>query len=177
MAHDRGRQRQFARRGHGWQSISLGNGVITGTAGATVLTGNAVYFDGNDDYAVTAAPLNLSGYHKIVVEAFVNYNNVDHDSLMWELTSNYNGSNTGFGYFTNHKLNTDMLSLNGLTGYNTGVYDRAGEGQWHHVVTVFNKTGVTDEVDLYIDGALKVAKSRPRPASIPTTSATNCFIS
>ncbi|MCA9301494.1 fibronectin type III domain-containing protein [Candidatus Saccharibacteria bacterium] len=147
-------------------SPSVGNvdinltGATTGAPG--LVDGTATSFDGTNDFGVSASNLDYTGKKKLVVEALMKLDsNTGNDLMAWESSSNTNTGNTGFAYFTNNGNNSTVI-LKGNVGYNYGSFPNLIPGQWHHIVTIYNKDAATsiEETMLYIDGMLQSASSR-----------------
>jgi hypothetical protein len=141
---------------------------VTGaTVGSSGRVGNAVSFDGVNDYGVTASSLNLSSYSKLAVEMLIYIPSYGTTSgkKVWELGTSIAGSTGAFSLATDGGTDGATAATNvallGNTGYSIGLYTRPTIGSWHHVVTVYDKTASTNEVSLYVDGVLQTVTSRP----------------
>lgn len=145
----------------GGTSINL-TGATAGASGQ--VDGTAVSFNGTTNFGITSSTLNLTAFNKIIVEG-VFYTDAYDDTtrITWELTENLNNYTTGFAYVQNQGsgLNAANVILYGSTGHNYALYSRPSAANWHHVVAVYNKGLSSNEVDLYIDGLLQTATSRP----------------
>jgi hypothetical protein len=113
--------------------------------------GNAVSFDGIDDYGQTVSPIDLSAYDNIIVEA-----------LLYATPS---GSTPGVywkqnGAFTMEYAHSYLaLADNGNDGWGIVTFGRYAnefyKNAWHHYVAVYNKSkgGGGAELMLYVDGS------------------------
>jgi lysophospholipase L1-like esterase len=144
----------------GGPSINI-TGATAGVSG--LIDGTAVSFNGTTNYGVTAANINLTAYNKVVVEALVNFTNYDTSGTLmgWE----FDTGQPGRFYFAskngNSPNNKFTPALSGNTGFNYAQYTQASAGNWHHVVAIYDKGLATNEVNLYVDGVLLTAESRP----------------
>ncbi|MFA6296113.1 MAG: chitobiase/beta-hexosaminidase C-terminal domain-containing protein [Patescibacteria group bacterium] len=149
--------------------------VVGGTAinltGATAgengqVDGTAVSFNGTSNFGQTASSINLTSYSKVLVETLVYFDNYDASGglMVWELGSSIATQTTGF-YFSSKNGNSPndkfAPAVKGNVGYNYAQYAQASLQTWHHIVAVFDKSVATDEVNLYVDGILQTAESRP----------------
>ena len=132
--------------------------------------GNALEFDGSDDY-VSVNAFNLSTTNAVALSFWMYKDNfTTPEAVTFELSTNQNLVTDGFlvdansgapcaGYF--------QINVRGNAtpdGNNTGCYTRPSAGAWHHYVAIFDKGKSSNESDLYIDGVLQTAVSRPNNA-------------
>ena len=126
--------------------------------------GYALSADGTDDYASEAA-VDLSATNKVSVAFWLHESAFnDTDDLALEATTNTNNNTTGFFVDPNSGSpcsGSFQITLKGDVGYSSRCYTRPSAGAWHHYAAVFDKSLSTNEVDLYIDGALQTATSQP----------------
>ena len=89
-----------------------------------------------------------------------------------EFSTNYNSSTTGFGLFPDDSFCGGIqASVHGNVGYSVACYTQPSSGVWHHIAVVYDKTQAgSSAVNLYIDGVLQTATSRPY-----TSTNTNAF--
>jgi hypothetical protein len=142
----------------GTTTITL-SGATAGAAGK--VDGTAVSFDGINDYGATAASLNLTAYNKVMVEALWYtdaYNTTDR--VTWEFSTTSISRNDAFVYMQDQATGTANVLLRGNTNYNYAFYTRPVAATWHHIVAEYNKGAATEEVNLYVDGALKAVYAR-----------------
>ena len=147
----------------GGTAINL-TGATAGEPGK--IEGTAISFNGTSNSAQTASSLDLTAFNKLVVEALVyipsytntgrtlwefspNVTNTPPDTFMFNIDGGVGGSEA-----------TSNVALQGNGGYSIATYTRPTAGNWHHLVTVYNKGLSTNEVDFYIDGVLQSA-TRP----------------
>ena len=125
--------------------------------------GGAISADGVDQYGTVPA-INLSGTGTVTVAAWVNRTYTAGRDVLLEFSPNYNGSATGFGSFA------DSSFCGGDRGFlargrrvdNVACYTQPSSGVWHHLAVVYDKTQAgSNAVNLYIDGVLQTATSRP----------------
>jgi lysophospholipase L1-like esterase len=154
----------------GGTAINL-TSATTGASGQ--VDGTAVEFNGTSSFGATASTLNLTAHNKIVVEALF-YTDAYDDTprATWEFSSNVNNQTTAFLYVQNQGSGTNSANvlLKGNTGHTYAYYSRPSAANWHHIVAVYDKGATSNEVNLYVDGVLKTASSRPS-----NTNNTNSF--
>jgi len=138
--------------GNGY-TATLFNGVAW-TAGRV---GGAISANGVNQY-VSIPVINLSTTSAVTVAAWVNrtYSTVGGHTL-FESSTNYNNSTTGFGVFPDDSACKGIqASVHGNVGYSVNCYSQPSSGAWHHLVFVFDKSQPgNNEVNLYIDGILQ----------------------
>jgi hypothetical protein len=138
-------------------------GGATSTAKVAGKVGQALNFDGVDDYVVTPS-LNLSAtsaatvsfWYLVKIQAITT-------EVALEFSTNFNNVTTGFMVATDDATSCSpdaAAGLKGNTGYNLACYTRPSLG-WHHYVAVFDKSLSSNEANLYIDGILQTPTSRP----------------
>lgn len=118
---------------------------------------SALSFDGVDDFA--SVGLDLSGTNAICISAWAHINTGSGTKVLFEFSTNYNnGTGTFIVYAENDSLN---VNVKGNNGYNFSIYaGRAQVAKWRHLVFSFDMS-LTEETDMYEDGVLRVASSRP----------------
>ncbi len=126
--------------------------------------GAALNFDGTNDYA-SAPPVNLSSTNAITVAFWLKKSTfANDDGLAFEATTNTNLAATGFIIDPNSGAPCNgQIQLNTLgdVGNSTACFTRPTTGDWHHYAAIFVKGGISSVTDLYIDGVLQNAASRP----------------
>jgi hypothetical protein len=85
----------------GGVNINLSGGATVGVSGKV---GYAVAFDGIDDYGVTDSSLDLSSYHKIIVEGLVLGQSHDIANVFWEHTDNADAATGGFFFTAQNRI-------------------------------------------------------------------------
>jgi lysophospholipase L1-like esterase len=149
----------------GSTAITLGLTTAKPTAGITgKVDGTCVQFDGTTDTAASASTLDLTAETKIYVEFLLWWDSyAANDDFALEFTAN--GGSTSGGFFIDPNAVspavTMSLAARGNTGLQLAGYTRPPRACWHHVVAVIDFTLATNEIDLYIDGELLTASSRP----------------
>lgn len=124
----------------------------------------AVTFNGSSQ-ALQIASVDLSGTQAVSVSVWywVDTWPVNSDNVLVEFSSNLNNVETGF-IVDPYDVSQHIVNLLGDVGYNGADYDLTSlalTGAWHHYLFLFDKSQATNEVDLYIDGSLQTASSRP----------------
>lgn len=114
--------------------------VVSAEFGPGPLGGQALVFDGVDDYA--KLPINLTlgtiGTNAVTIERFLKKDAfANDDALEFEYGTNYNGSG-GFMSDPNGSGGGWELALRGSSGPVADSFARPAAGQWHHLVTVFD---------------------------------------
>ncbi len=140
---------------------SSGNGhtatLVNGPLWVTGKIGKAVSADGINDY-VSIPAIDLSATSAVTVALWVNHTySTSGGHTLFENSSNFNGSSTGFGFFPDDADCLGMqVGLRGNVGYNINCYSQPTSGVWHHLAVVFDKSKAGNgEVTLYIDGILQ----------------------
>ena len=120
--------------------------------------GGAVSASAAKQQYVSIPAIDLSRTHAVTVTLWSNrtYSTTGGHAL-FEATSDYTHSITGFGLFpddtTCHGI---QVALRGDVGYSANCYTQPSSGVWHHLAVVFDKrqTG-GNEVQFYVDGVLQ----------------------
>jgi hypothetical protein len=131
-----------------------------------VLKGSALKFDGIDDYIEFSSYYGIGGSNPRTVEAWIKTNVVDvNQSIV-----NWGSDATGTRYnFRIDGVNGNTLRIEVAGGYEYGTTNLA-DGKWHHVVTTFSGSDVTDH-QFYVDGSLEgVGASGSTTVNTSTTS-------
>ena len=103
--------------------------------------------------------IDLSGTQAVTVTLWVNrtYSTAG-AHVLFEATSNYTTSTTGFGFFPDDiTCNGIQAAVRGNVGYSANCYSQPSSGVWHHLAVVFKKQTAGDEVKFYVDGLLQTA--------------------
>jgi hypothetical protein len=136
---------------------------VNGVSWVTGKIGGAISANGVNQYGTVPA-INLSGTSTVTVAMWVNrtYSKSGGHTLL-EFSTNYNSSTTGFGLFPDdNTCNGIMAGVHGNVGYSVACYTQPSSGVWHHLAVVYDKTQAgSSAVNLYIDGVLQTATSRP----------------
>src|SRR5208337_838479 len=112
--------------------------------------------------------VNLSSTKAVTVALWVNrtYSTAGGHAL-FEATTNYTNSTTGFGLFPDDDTCAGIqAALRGNLGYVANCYSQPSSGVWHHLAVVLDKrqTG-GDEVKFYVDGVLQTANRSLRAST------------
>src|SRR5271157_4374134 len=141
---------------------SSGNGhtatLVNGVRWVTGKMGDAVSANAANRQYVSIPKINLSGSNAVTVALWANrtYSAIGGHTL-FEATTNYNNSTTGFGFFPDDATCQGIqAALRGNLGYVANCYSQPSSGVWHHLAPVFDtsQTG-GDEVKFYVDGVLQ----------------------
>jgi hypothetical protein len=140
---------------------SSGNGytalLVNGPVFVAGKIGNAVSANGINQYVSTPA-INLSATNAVTVAMWVNRTYSTAGDVLFENSSNYNSSTTGFGFFPDDATCGGMQAgVHGNVGYSVNCYSQPTSGAWHHIAIVYDKSQTTGSnvVSLYIDGVLQ----------------------
>ena len=146
-------------------------GATTGVAGATTQLGNAVSFDGVNDYGRVSS-LNLSAANKITVECWLKWDTYDNnDSLALE----HGESNQARGWTWDPDSSATVWAAFSPQGAATGFSEeymnpRPSAGEWHHIVVTFDRTVGTlntgNFIKFYVDGVEKTGNHSGAAESI-----------
>ncbi len=132
------------------------SGTLTG--GPTWTTGqigNAVTFDGTDDYINLGNPAAVQSLRDFSVSVWINVDSargVSTDYIM----SQYNGGSVTAGDFLLYVNSSDQINFNidGSSGTGDVTTSAITEDAWHHVTV---SVDADKRVDIYIDGVLNVS--------------------
>src|SRR5271157_4372042 len=141
---------------------SSGNGhtatLVNGDRWFTGKMGDAVSANAANRQYVSIPKINLSGSNAVTVALWANrtYSAIGGHTL-FEATTNYNNSTTGFGFFPDDATCQGIqAALRGNLGYVANCYSQPSSGVWHHLAVVFDKSQTGgDEVKFYVDGVLQ----------------------
>jgi Domain of unknown function (DUF1929)/Concanavalin A-like lectin/glucanases superfamily/Bacterial Ig-like domain (group 2)/Chitobiase/beta-hexosaminidase C-terminal domain/PKD domain len=164
----------------GWWKFDEGNGTTAADSSGNALTmnlvngvswvagkiGDAISANGTNQYGTVPA-VNLSGTSTVTVAFWANRTySTTTESVMLESTTNYNNSNTGFGFFPDDTgCKGIAAAVHGNAGYSVNCYTPPTSGVWHHLAIIFDKTQAgSNQTALYIDGVLQTPASNPNTA-------------
>jgi hypothetical protein len=169
----------------GWWTFDDGSGTTAADSSGNAYTmnlvnglswvagkiGGAISANGTNQYG-TVPTINL-GTSAVTVAFWANRTySTTTESVLLESTTNYNHSNTGFGFFPDDTgCKGIAAAVHGNVGYSVNCYTQPTSGVWHHLAIIFDKTQPgSNQTALYIDGVLQT------PASSPITAQnTNSF--
>ena len=132
--------------------------------------GNALSFDGSNDYASSTSTIDLTGTNKVTVVFWMKQGAINASSsaqVICEFSSNFNNVATGFGIFSPGQTGSGKVnmggSLKGNVGYSGVMTTNFTDGDiprpapapnvWHQYAYVFDKSlGSGAETTPYIDG-------------------------
>ena len=135
------------------------NGTFAGGLGTGDLVtgkrGDALDFDGSDDYIDLLAPSNLNSLsYPYTVSIWANPATLSQDSIVMSIDPAGSSSDLAFGIFN---TNNELLLGPPSWGYVlTGMNSYLTAGTWQHWVVIFNSTG---QVDFYLDGVKRTLTS------------------
>ena len=169
----------------GWWKFDEGSGTTAADSSGNVYTmnlvngvnwvagkiGGAISTNGTNQYGTVPA-INLSGTSAVTVAFWANRTySTTTESVMLESTTNYNNSNTGFGFFPDDTGCTGIATaVHGNVGYSVNCYTQPTSGVWHHLAIIFDKTQAgNNQTALYIDGVLQTPASSPAAAQNTNT--------
>ena len=141
---------------------SSGNGhtatLVNGISWITGKIGGAVSANAANRQYVSIPKINLRGSNAVTVALWSNrtYSTAGGHTL-FEATTNYSNSTTGFGFFPDDNTCVGIqAALRGNLGYVANCYSQPSSGVWHHLAVVFDKSQTGgDEVKFYVDGILQ----------------------
>jgi hypothetical protein len=154
-----------------WYDISsnVNNGTLTNGPTFNSVNGGSITFDGVDDIA-NFGNIDLSSTNKVSVSFWckiITYTETPGAGhLIFEVSTNFNGSQTGFLISYADDSNPSflglyplLLALKGDVGYTIPAFSKTlvNDLQWHHYVCIYDKsqTSANDECKLYLDGTLR----------------------
>ena len=142
---------------------SSGNGynatLVNGVSWVTGEIGDAVSANGTNQY-VSIPAVNVSTTNAVTVTLWVNRTySASAGDVLFEATTNYNQSTTGFGFFPDDSTCGGIqAALLGNVGYTANCYAQPSSGVWHHLAVVYDKSQTgANEVSFYLDGAPQTA--------------------
>lgn len=177
---------------HYWKMDEASGSTLAATTGGVDLTvvgatlgdtsgplGNAVSFDGTNDCAVTASNLDFTAQPHITVEYMVRYPTGAYNAAD-RVGHEFGPGTVGVGEFMWVAENSGGPAgshINWHTG-NTGVSyaqysPQVSVDTWHHVAFDYDFTAATNEVALYVDGALVTPAARPSNSNNTSTGFVN----
>src|SRR5271157_2562078 len=143
---------------------SSGNGhtatLVNGVGWVTGKIGDAVSANAAYRQYVSIPPIDLSGTQAATVALWANRTySTSGGHALFEATTNYTNSITGFGFFPDDATcNGIQAALRGNLGYVANCYSQPSSGVWHHLAAVLDKSQTGgDEVKFYVDGVLQTA--------------------
>ncbi len=149
--------------GSGTKAVdSSGNGrtaaLVNGVTWVTGKIGDAVSANAARKQYISIPAINLGGTRSVTVTLWANRNySTSGGHALFEATTNYNNSTTGFGFFPDDATCDGIqAALRGNVGYVANCYSQPSSGVWHHLAVVFDKrqTGGS-QVAFYVDGVLQ----------------------
>lgn len=148
-----------------------GPGAITltvagATCGVSGQVGTAVSFDGVNDCLSSTSAIDLSAHNRIVVELL--WKAPGYDGVTEKVTVGFAGA--GRFLFTQDNTGGNAGSMLALLEGNVGLnymqmMQVAAPTSWHHLVFDYDMSLATDEVNVYVDGALVTPTARPANAN------------
>jgi hypothetical protein len=131
--------------------------LVNGVTWITGKIGGAISANGVNQY-VSIPAIDLSTTNAVTVSLWANrtYSTAGGHAL-FEDSSNFNSSSTGFGLFPDDSsCRSIMAGVHGDAGYSINCYSQPSSGAWHHLAVVYDKSQAgNSEVTLYIDGLLQ----------------------
>ena len=147
--------------------------LVNGVKWVSEPIGNAVSANAAQGQYVLIPAIDLSGTSAVTVTLWANrtYSTIGRHAL-FEATSNYANSVTGFGFFPDDAdCNGIQAALHGDLGYTANCYCQPSSGVWHHLAVVFDKSQTGgEEITFYVDGVLQTANQ-----SLSASTNTNRF--
>src|SRR5271157_4292947 len=141
---------------------SSGNGhtatLVNGVDWVTGKIGEAVSANAARRQYVSIPPIDLSSTQAATVALWANRTySTSGGHALFEATTNYTNSITGFGFFPDDATcNGIQVALRGNLGYVANCYSQPSSGVWHHLAVVLDKSQTAgDEVKFYVDGVLQ----------------------
>ena len=146
--------------------------LVNGISWVTGEVGGGISANGLNQFVGIPA-IDLSGTLAITVAMWVNRTySTSGGHTLFEGTSNFDNSTTGFGLFPDDSSCSGIKAgVQGDIGYNINCYSQPSSGAWHHLAVVYDKSlPGSNEVALYLDGALQTPTE-----SQATSTNTNTF--
>ncbi len=137
------------------------NGTISGATWVAGKIGNALSFDGVNDYVDAGNNTSLQITGSISLEGWIKINNLSVNSGLFGRGHGL-GSNNNYGYFITYYAPTNALYFD---TYNTTKKDSLSktnaiiDNNWHHIAATWDGTTSANRKKLYIDGVLIAQKT------------------
>src|ERR1019366_580709 len=132
--------------------------LVNGISWVTGQIGYAISADGAKGQYVSIPKINLNRTNAVTVAFWANrtYLTIGGHAL-FEATTNYSNSTTGFGFFPDDDTCAGIqAALRGNLGIVANCYSQPSSGVWHHLAVVFDKSRTGgDEIKFYVDGVLQ----------------------
>ena len=117
-------------------------------------------FNGSTQYGQSA--INLSAHSKLTVSMWLWIDARSAGSFDMYMELGDGGIGAGrFAIFDDNTTSIFNIFHRGSTGESSGTFPQLATGQWHHLMFTSDFTLSTNEVDLYLNGALQTPSSRP----------------
>jgi uncharacterized protein YjdB len=143
-------------------SDSSGNGhtgtLVNGVRWVPGKLGDAVSARAQRSQYVSIPPIDLSGTQAATVTLWTKRTySTGGGHVLFEATTNYNNSTTGFAFFPDDATCQGIqAAVHGNVGYVANCYGQPSSGVWHHIAVVFDKTQTGgDQVKYYLDGVFQ----------------------
>tara|TARA_B100000963_G_scaffold248662_1_gene217735 strand:- start:449 stop:1171 length:723 start_codon:yes stop_codon:yes gene_type:complete len=147
-------------------SSTISGSIYNDTSGSLGISGSFI-FDGTDDYIDCSNPTNLQITGALTISAWVKFTGND---MALVTKANTSGTERSYGIWVDRfggggGGNTPVFFIwsSGTTYETPGTGARADDGNWHHLVGVFNPS---TSLQLYIDGNLEQENTTSIPATI-----------
>ncbi len=134
--------------------------LVNGVSWVTGRVGGAVSANAAGRQYVSIPALDLSSTQAVTVALWVNRTySTSGGHALFEATTNYTNSTTGFGFFPDDPACSGIrIALRGNLGAVANCYSQPSSGIWHHLAVVLDKSQTGgDAVKLYLDGILQTA--------------------
>jgi hypothetical protein len=132
--------------------------LVNGVRWVTGESGDAVSANAAQAQYVSIPRINLNSTNAVTVALWTNrtYSTIGGHAL-FEATTNYSNSTTGFGFFPDDDTCAGIqAALRGNLGIVANCYSQPSSGVWHHLAVVFDKSRTGgDEIKFYVDGVLQ----------------------
>ncbi len=132
--------------------------LVNGVSWVTGKMGDAVSARAASSQYVKVPAIDLSGTKAATVTLWANRTySTGGGHVLFEATTNFNNSTTGFGFFPDDATCEGIqAALHGNVGYVANCYNQPSSGVWHHLAVVFDKTQTGgNQVKFYVDGVLQ----------------------
>ncbi|MFZ2970492.1 MAG: LamG domain-containing protein [Minisyncoccia bacterium] len=132
--------------------------------------GGGLKFDGVDDYVFKSDSTSLSITGDLTIESWINLNAISIEQTIigkWDETTANADRSYRFWIDSSNKLNLSITTDGSTVVSHTGSTTTFVANERYHIVGIYNISGTSDAMDLYVNGVLDVAqKTTGVPASI-----------
>lgn len=143
------------------------SGISSSTSYVQGKVGQAIYFDGVNDYARNVTTFDLTSTNIATVSFWANVRSFDSsNSLFFESSTNSNNNDGAIMFIPNSSNCSNGLEIGiqdsiTTSKYRTECFNRPTTNAFHHYSVIFDNSTATGDVRLFIDGIEQSTQSTP----------------